>query len=152
AYTQASLRSIPEDAVRVVFLLSDGRATSGETNTERLARLSLDAFQRGIQTSSFGLGSDYDGALMSSIASDGAGGYYYLRDASQIAPALATELEKRADPVATAVEVRVRLKKGVELLKVYGSRRLNEAEAARVRASEIAADTQAQKSDHIAAQ
>ena len=76
---------------------------------------------------------DYDGALMSSIAEDGAGGYYYLRDAEQIAPALSTELDKRLDPVATAVEVRVRLKKGVDLLRVYGSRRLSEAEAARVR-------------------
>src|SRR4029078_5637576 len=147
AYTQASLRSIPEDAVRVVFLLSDGRATSGETNTERLARLSLDAFQRGIQTSSFGLGTDYDGALMSSIASDGAGGYYYLRDPAQIAPALSTERDKRLDPVATAVEVRIRLKKDVELLRVYGSQRLGEADAAKVRATEVAADAQAQKRD-----
>ena len=40
------------------------------------------------------------------------------------------ELDKRLEPVATAVEVRVRLKKGVELLRVYGSRRLNEVEAA----------------------
>jgi hypothetical protein len=148
-YQQASTPSIPEDAVRVVLLLSDGRANEGITSSERLSGMALAAFQHGIQTSSFGLGSDYDGALMSSIAADGAGGYYYLRDASQIGPALATELEKRADPVATAVEVRVRLKKGVELLKVYGSRRLNEAESARVRAAEVAADAQAQKRDKI---
>jgi Mg-chelatase subunit ChlD len=150
-YTQASLPSIPEDAVRVVFLVSDGRATDGVTHRERLSRLALDAFQQGIQTSSFGVGTDYDGQLMSSIATEGAGGYYFLRDPEQIAPALVTELDKRLDPVATAVEVRVRLKKGVELLRVYGSRRLNEAEAARVRTQEIATDIQAQKKDKIAA-
>jgi Ca-activated chloride channel family protein len=88
---------------------------------------------------------------MSSIARDGAGGYYYLRDPDQISPALATELDKRLDPVATAVEVRVRLKKGVDLLRVYGSRRLTEAEASRVRAIEVAADQQAQKRDGIKA-
>jgi Mg-chelatase subunit ChlD len=151
AYVQASQASIPEDAVRVVLLLSDGRATAGDTNSERISRLSLDAFQRGIQTSAFGLGSDYDGALMSSIASDGAGGYYYLRDGEQIAPALSTELDKRLDPVATAVEVRVRLKREVDLLRVYGSRRLSEAESARVRAVEVAADRQAEARDHIKA-
>ncbi|MFT3773762.1 MAG: VWA domain-containing protein [Minicystis sp.] len=148
-YEQASSRSIPEDAVRVVLLLSDGKANEGITSSDRLSRLALDAFQHGIQTSALGLGSDYDGALMSSIANDGAGGYYYLKSPDQIAPALATELDKRLDPVATAVEVRVRLKKDVNLLRVYGSRRLNDAEAARVRAVEVAADQQAQKRDKI---
>jgi Ca-activated chloride channel family protein len=132
-----------------VLLLSDGRANAGITNSDQLARMALDAFQQGIQTSSFGLGADYDGELMSLIARDGAGGYYYLRDPEQISPALATELDKRLDPVATAVEVRVRLRPGVDLLKVYGSRRLTESEAARVRAVEVAADQHAQKRDGI---
>ncbi|WP_437752794.1 vWA domain-containing protein [Sorangium sp. So ce1389] len=150
-YAQASQPDIPEDAVRVVLLLSDGRATSGLTHGGRLARLALDAFQRGVQTSAFGLGDDFDGELMSAIASDGAGGYYYLRDPEQIAPALSTELDRRLDPVATAVEVRVRLKGGVDVLRVYGSRRLNDAEASRVRAQEIAADIAALSRDRIAA-
>ncbi len=148
-YEQASLRSIPEDAVRVVFLVSDGHANAGITGGDKLSKLALDAFQKGIQTSSFGLGSNYDGALMSAIAGDGSGGYYYLRDPDQIEPALATELDRRLDPVATTVEVRVRLKPDVDLLHVYGSRRLGEAEAARVRTAEIAADAQAARRDHI---
>ena len=149
-YEQAELKSIPGDAVRVVFLVSDGHANFGIKGSDQLSRLALEAFQKGIQTSSFGLGSDYDGALMSSIADDGSGGYYYLRDPEQIAPALSTELDRRLDPVATAVEVRVRLKPDVGLLRVYGSRRLGEAEAAKVRSAEIAADAQTATRDHIA--
>ncbi|WP_240808200.1 vWA domain-containing protein [Polyangium spumosum] len=148
-YAQAETKSIPNDAVKVVLLLSDGRANAGIKSVGGVSKLALDAFQKGIQTSTFGLGADYDGALMSAIAEDGAGGYYYLRDAAQIAPALGTELDKRLDPAATAVEVRVRLKKGFDLLKVYGSRRLSEAEAQRVRAQEVAADQQAEKRDGI---
>ncbi|UQA58694.1 vWA domain-containing protein [Polyangium aurulentum] len=148
-YAQAETKSITADAVKVVLLLSDGRANAGVLSRGGISKLALDAFQKGIQTSTFGLGPEYDGALMSTIAEDGAGGYYYLRDGEQIAPALATELDKRLDPVATAVEVRVRLKKGVDLLRVYGSRRLSEAEAQRVRAQEIAADQQAEKRDDI---
>jgi len=139
-YEQANDKKVPSDAVRVVMLLSDGRANDGITNRQQLSKLSLDAFQSGIQTSSFGLGTDYDGPLMSQIANDGAGGYYYLRDGSQIAPALGTELDKRLDPVATALEIRVRLKPGVELLNVYGSRRLTENESQRVRTIEVAED------------
>ncbi|MGK4008243.1 VWA domain-containing protein [Sorangium sp. So ce1036] len=149
-YAEASRPGIPEGAVKVVLLLSDGRANAGITRSERLSRLALDAFQGGVQTSTFGLGADYDGALMSAVAGDGAGGYYYLRDPDQIAPALATELDRRLDPVATAVELRVRLRPDVELLHVYGSRRLSEAEAARARAIEVAADAQAEARDRIA--
>jgi Ca-activated chloride channel family protein len=149
-YAQAATKSIPEDAVRVVLLLSDGHANVGTTAPAKLSKLALDAFQKGVQTSAFGLGPDYDGALMSSIAAEGAGGYYYLRDAQQITAALATEIDKRLDPVATAVEVRIRLKKDVSLLRVYGSRRLTADESARVRTQEVAADNQAEKRDHIA--
>jgi Ca-activated chloride channel homolog len=149
AYEQAKQKKIPEDAVRVVFLLSDGRANTGRVDPSVLSGMALDAFQSGIQTSTFGLGSDYDGALMSQIAADGAGGYYYLRDAEQIAPALATELGQRLDPVATAVEVRLRFKPDVEVLKVYGSRRLSHDESERVRTQEVATDKQAEKRDHI---
>lgn len=144
-YQEASKSTIPADAVKVVLLLSDGRANSGILDQGRLSTLALNAFQDGVQTSTFGLGGDYDGALMSSIANDGAGGYYYLRDAQQIAPALATEMDKRLDPVATALEVRVRLRPGVQLLQAYGSRRLNASEEIRVRVQEIAADVQAER-------
>jgi Ca-activated chloride channel family protein len=148
-YQEASKPTIPGDAVKVVLLMSDGRANAGIIRTDRLSKLALDAFQGGVQTSSFGVGTDYDGELMSAIAGDGAGGYYYLRDADQLGSALTTELDKRVDPVATAVELRVRLKNGVQLKRVYGSRRLSEAEAARVRAVEVAADKQAEKKDGI---
>jgi Ca-activated chloride channel family protein len=150
-YEQANDKAAAKDGVRVVFLMSDGRANEGITNRVQLSKLSLDAFQSGIQTSSFGMGTDYDGPLMSQIAQDGAGGYYYLRDAAQIPGALATELEKRLEPVATAVEVRLRLKPDVELLNVYGSRRLSESEATRVRQIEVAQDQQTQKRDGIKA-
>lgn len=145
AYREAQTPSIPGDAVRVVLLVSDGRVNAGVTGTDRLSKLALDAFQEGVQTSAFGLGADYDGPLMSAIASEGAGGYYYLRDAEQVAPALSTEIDKRLDPVATAVEVRVRLAKGIRLLHVYGSHKLDESEAARVRVQEVAVDAQTQK-------
>ncbi len=143
AYGQAQAKSIPEDAMKVVLLLSDGQPTAGIQDPHQLADIALDGFQHGVQTSSFGLGESYDGALMSAIADEGAGGYYYLKDGGAIAPALATEIDQRLDPAATAVEVRIRLQKGVDVLRVYGSRKLTEAEATIIRKQEVAADAQA---------
>ena len=108
------------------------------------------AFQDGIQTSAFGLGPDFDAALMSGIADRGAGGYYYLADSSQIEPALAREIDARLRPVATAVELRVRLRPDVAATHVFGSRELTAIEADAVRAQEVAVD-QHEKQHGIAA-
>ncbi len=144
-YVQAHAAAVSDDAVRVLMLLSDGYANAGDTDPQRLADRANRAFQDGIQTSAFGLGTDFDAALMSRIADRGAGGYYYLADSSQIAPALAREIDARMRPVATALEVRVRLRPDVAATRVFGSRELTEAEAAAVRSQEVAIDGREKK-------
>jgi Mg-chelatase subunit ChlD len=147
AYVQAHSPGIAQDAVRIVMLLSDGHANGGDTDPQRLAQRAANAFQEGVQTSSFGLGPDFDAALMSRIADRGAGGYYYLADSSQIAPALAREIDARLQPVATAVELRVRLRPDVSASRVFGSRELSATEASAVRRQELAID-QREKDRH----
>jgi len=139
-YAQAHAAPVSDEAVRVVMLLSDGHANAGETDPVRLAERANRAFQDGIQTSAFGLGADFDAALMSRIADRGAGGYYYVAESSQIAPALSREIDARMRPVATALEVRVRLRPDVTATRVFGSRELSEAEAVAVRSQEVAID------------
>jgi Ca-activated chloride channel family protein len=139
-YAQARAAGGGDDAVRLVMLLSDGHANAGDTDIENLAARAARAFQNGVQTSSFGLGPDYDAVLMSHVADRGAGGYYYLADSSQIAPALAREMDARLRPVATAVELRVRLRPDVSASHVFGSRELSAYEADLVRAQEVAVD------------
>ena len=144
-YAEAHDASIPADAVRIVMLLSDGHANGGDTSPQSLADRAARAFQDGIQTSSFGLGTDFDAALMSRIADRGAGGYYYLADSTQIALALSREIDARLQPVAIAVEVRVRLRPDIAATRVFGSRELSSMEAAGIRAQEVALDQQEQK-------
>jgi Ca-activated chloride channel family protein len=150
-YLEAHSGAIPADAVRIVMLLSDGHANGGDTNPDHLADRAAKAFQDGIQTSSFGLGTDFDASLMSRIADRGAGGYYYLADSSQITPALSREIDARLQPVATAVELRVRLRPDVAALKVFGSRELSAWEAAAVRSQEVAIDKAEQTKHGITA-
>jgi Mg-chelatase subunit ChlD len=91
-YEQARARGIPEDAVRIVLLLSDGHANAGDTDFASLTARAAAAWGDGVRTSSFGLGLDFDSALMTAIAERGGGGYYFLAEASQIEPAFAAEL------------------------------------------------------------
>jgi Ca-activated chloride channel family protein len=148
-YTQAHSKGISEEAVKIVMFLSDGHANNGDTNAKSITERSERAFQDGIQTSSFGLGADFDASLMSQIADKGAGGYYYLADSSQIASALTKELDSRLVPVAQGVEVRVRLRPDVSPVRVFGSRMLDGAEASAVRTQEVAMDKNVAKHDGI---
>lgn len=150
-YTQAQSSGGPEGAVKIVMLLSDGHANGGDTDPKSLARRSARAFQESVQTSTFGIGSDFDGALLSSIADQGAGAYYYVADPTQIAPALTKELDARLVPVAQGLEVRIRLRPGINATKVYGSHALDGEAAAWIRAQELAVDSQVKKKDGIAA-
>jgi len=149
-YAQAQKDAL-DGAVKIVMLLSDGHANGGDTDPKSLARRSGKAFQEGVQTSTFGIGTDFDGALLASIADQGAGAYYYLAEPSQIAPSLTKELDARLVPVSQALEIRVRLRPGVNATKIYGSSALDDEMAALIRAQEVAVDGQVQKKDGIAA-
>ncbi len=149
-YAEARRSPDPANATKIVMLLSDGMANAGDTNPESIARRSANALNDAIQTSTFGLGDSFDAAVMSTVADRGAGGYYYLKDSTQIAGALSSELDARLQPVAQAVEVRLRLKPDVKPVRVYGSRELGEQEARAVRSQEIAVDKNVAKKTDIA--
>jgi Ca-activated chloride channel family protein len=139
-YAQARASRVGDETVRLVMLLSDGHANGGDTSSARLSERAALAFGDGIQTSTFGLGPDFDAALMDRIADRGAGGYYYLADSSQIERALSTEIDARLRPVATAVELRVRLRPDVSATHVFGSKALSAEDATAVRSQETAID------------
>jgi Ca-activated chloride channel family protein len=141
-YGQARRSQRRGDAVQLVIVLSDGFPNVGVTNRWDLSGLSAEAFEGGIETTSIGIGGRYAPEVMSALAESGAGGYYSVNDAAMIEQILRDEVEIRARPVARAVEVVVRLGEGVELLEVYGSRRLSAAESLRRGAAQVALDDQ----------
>lgn len=146
---EAALRMVDAHAPRrramndvlLVVLVSDGVATIGQTNAQELgaiARRSFDA--HGALTTSVGLGTDFDEDTMMSIAREGSGSYHFVRRPGDIGGILTDELEERAQAVAQALRLRVELAEGVVATRVYGSRVLEEREAAQVRATEVATD------------
>jgi Ca-activated chloride channel family protein len=148
-YGEARRASLGPEWVSLVMLLSDGQANQGIVSPAYLTAHAAEAFQSGVQTSTFGVGDQHDGQLLSQLSERGAGGYYYLASSEAISKALTTELESRLQPVAQAVEVRVRLRPDVQLVATHGSRKLGAEESAQVRSQEQAVDTHAAQRDHI---
>ena len=127
--------------VGLVILLSDGRATIGQTNARMLGDQARALFdQHGVLTTTIGLGNDFDENLMLSIAREGSGSYHFVRRPSDVAEIMTSELDERIQAVAQGLRVQIKLKNGVVAEHVYGSRLLSDSEHQAVRATEVAVD------------
>lgn len=101
-----------------VILLSDGNANRGETDLETIAGQCRDLARLGVSTSTYGLGRDFNEALMLAMARAGRGNAYYGQTAADLADPFAEEFDllsslcardpvlKVIAPVGSSVRVR----------------------------------------------
>jgi Ca-activated chloride channel family protein len=85
-----------------VLLLTDGLANHGITDQDQLAARAAALKARGITTSTFGVGADFDERLLARLATEGGGHFYYIETARQIPDLLASELGETLEVVAHA--------------------------------------------------
>lgn len=102
--------------VNRMLLLSDGRPDDAGGLTEQAATLA----KSGVQTTTLGLGADYNEDLMASIADAGLGHYYFVAEPAQLAKIFADELESLASIVARESTVRIVAKNGAVVKDVIG--------------------------------
>lgn len=94
-------------AVNRVLLLTDGLANVGITDPGELARHAAELRIRGISTSTFGVGHDFDEALLQSMADAGGGHVYFIADAAQIRDQIGSEVGETLEVVARDVALEV---------------------------------------------
>ncbi len=88
-----------------VVLISDGRPTEGDRRESSLVSHATRLREKGIVTSTLGLGLDYNEDLMEHMAVEGGGRYHYLRTPDQLAQILDDELQQASAVVAAGVKV-----------------------------------------------
>ena len=81
-----------DDQVSRCLLLTDGLANHGITDRDELARHAGELRQRGVSTSTFGVGADFDERLLRDMAHEGGGNFYFIEGASEIPSMLTGEL------------------------------------------------------------
>lgn len=134
-------KNLSSDTLNKLILLSDGQVTAGVADPNEFARLTAASFDEDdIETTSIGMGLDYDEELMMTIAREGKGNYHFIREAEAIGDILHDELEQLTQIVAKAVRLRIELADDVELLSILGSRELEEEEVAAVKRTERVQD------------
>ena len=115
-----------------LLLLSDGRANEGETDPQVLGRRARQAFERGISTSTLGVGLDYNEDLMTKIADAGGGRYHFIESPTEVSRVLDDELAGLAATVVRGIELHIDPQGGVRVVSVFGY--ANELDGARVTA------------------
>lgn len=108
--------------VRQIFLLTDGRANRGETKPAALRQIVQEAKARGIGLSTFGVGSDFNEALIADMAAAGGGRYTYVKSPEQIPTAFQEELQGLLQVVAQNASLEVTTT-NARIGKVYGQLR-----------------------------
>ena len=105
------------------LLLTDGLANVGVTDRFELETHAAELRRRGVATSTFGVGHDFDEALLEAMASAGGGNFYYIQDARQIGDFMTSELGEALEVVARDVRLEVTLPLGTQL-EILGPERV----------------------------
>lgn len=107
------------------ILLSDGLANVGITDPDELAHHAAELRQRGVSTTTMGIGADFNEDLLERMAIKGAGHFYFIEDARQIPDFLHRELGEVLSTIARRVTLELEVPAGVEvrLLNTFESDR-----------------------------
>jgi Ca-activated chloride channel family protein len=104
------------DRLSKVLLLTDGLANHGVVDHGEMIATASRLRQEGIITSTFGVGSDFDEELLSRIATQGGGHFYFIEKAKQIPDLFASELGETLEVVARDAVFEVACDPGVEAM------------------------------------
>lgn len=105
---------LSKDAVSRVLLLTDGLANQGITDHATVAHHASELRDRGVVTSTFGVGGDFDERLLRDMAHEGGGNFYFIETPAQIPDLLTSELGEALEVVMRRAVLHVQLPDGTD--------------------------------------
>ncbi len=106
----AQLKQDDSTDPKLLFFLSDGEPTTGETNEMKLAELARQKNDRGARFFSFGLGYDVNSRLLDRFVRDGRGQGEYVKPDENVEERVAALYNRVGAPIFTDVEFSFKLK------------------------------------------
>ncbi len=107
------------NAARII-LISDGLANKGLTDVKALAGMAAVAVEKEFVVSTVGVGTDFNEHLMTAIADQGTGSYYYLENPAAFAEVFQKEFYNTRTAAVTGVKVQIPLNSGITLTDAAG--------------------------------
>lgn len=112
---RAMAGDVNKGRVRRTMLLTDGQANAGIVNPYELAVHASALRQRGIGTTTIGLGAGFDELLLTSMAEAGGGNFQFIEHPSQMPAFFDRELEEMLSVVAPALSLSLRFPPGAQV-------------------------------------
>jgi len=103
-----------------IILLSDGHANEGDASFEGLVARARRAAIGEYVFSTVGVGEGFDEHLMTALANAGTGNFYYVQRSAELGEIFAAEFASARETVASALEVHIDPRPGVEILSAGG--------------------------------
>ena len=107
--------ALTAEGVNRCLLLTDGLANHGITDHDELTAHASELRARGVSTTTFGVGVDFDERLLADLADAGGGHFYYISDAAQIRDAITSEVGETLEVVARDVTLEVMARDEIEV-------------------------------------
>lgn len=104
-----------------VLVLSDGQVNRGITKQDQLeamVRVQNDEYK--ISLSTFGVGADFNENLMTALAEQGSGNYYFIANPESVSDIFRQELSGLTSMIANNVILKINIPSGIYVEKVYG--------------------------------
>jgi Ca-activated chloride channel homolog len=133
AFAESISRSTPKThPVRRVVLISDGRATAGDTSLHSIAQIAEAGLPQGIQVTAVGIGVDYDEATLNALALRSSGRLYHVADSKDLPAIVEREMRLLESTSASNAQVEIVAAPGVTLLGVAGVHATSDGSSLRV--------------------
>ena len=142
--TGQMLPHVAHDTVNRALLITDGLANHGVTAHAELARCATDLRMRGISTSTFGVGDDFDERLLRDIAHEGGGNFYFVETAAQISDMLTSELGEALEVVLHNAALTIALPDGAVVTALNRYRSTHGVQNLRVELGDITSSQELQ--------
>jgi Ca-activated chloride channel family protein len=113
-------RSLEAGRSGAIILVSDGLANRGITDPFSLGRMAAAAQKHEFGISTVGVGLDFNEQLMTTIADQGAGKYYFLDEPEKFAEILHNEFQHARMTVASNIAVEIPLRDNITLIDAAG--------------------------------
>jgi Ca-activated chloride channel family protein len=104
-----------DETINRCLLATDGLANEGITDAGELSHHAGELRTRGVVTSTFGIGADFDENLLRGMADAGGGHFYFIEKAVQIPDCLTGELGEALEVVARDAVLHVEVPSGMEV-------------------------------------
>jgi Ca-activated chloride channel homolog len=114
------------NAINRVLLITDGLANVGETNTDRIVTQAKQVYERGVSTSTIGIGADFNEDLLMPMAEAGGGNAWHVEEAADMQKIFAVELEGLLLQTAHTVTLGLVPADGVTIVDVLNDFETNE--------------------------